>query len=102
MPSCGIAASSAAEGSGSLRSLVSMCATSMRNPSTPRSLQKRSVVTKSARTSGFAQLRSGCDTSKLWKYHCPSATRSHAEPPNTDCQSVGGSEPSGPVPSRKM
>ncbi len=50
----------------------------MRKPSTPRSAQKRSVRTKSARTPGCAQLRSGCSTAKWCRYHCPSATRSQA------------------------
>ena len=41
------------------RSFVSMCATSMRNPSTPRSDQNRSVRTKSARTSGLRPVQVG-------------------------------------------
>ncbi len=57
---------------------------------------------KSARTSSLCQLRSGCPTAKLWRYHWPSATRSHAEPPKWDSQSVGGCDPSTPLPSRKM
>ena len=101
VPSIGSASSAALLGNGSLRSLVSMWATSTRKPSTPRSAQNRSVRTKSARTSGCAQFRSGCSTAKWWRYHCPSATRSQAGPPNIETQSVGGCSPSGPVPSRK-
>ena len=72
LPSCGSASSSAWLGSGSVRSFVSMWATSMRKPSTPRSDQNRSVRTKSSRTSGLSQLRSGCSTAKKCRYHWPS------------------------------
>ena len=41
-------------------SFISMCATSMRNPSTPRSSQKRRTSSIAARTPGWRQLRSGC------------------------------------------
>ena len=45
--------------SGSPGGLAMPCATSMRNPSTPRSSQNRSVFSRSSKTSGFSQLRSG-------------------------------------------
>jgi hypothetical protein len=48
------------------------------------------------------QLRSGCSRAWMCKYHCPSSTRVHIDPPNPDCQSDGGCAPSGPLPSRKM
>ncbi len=42
--------------------------------------QKRSVFLKSSCTSGFFQLRSGCSTVKMCRYHWPSATRCQAGP----------------------
>ncbi|CFE41199.1 Uncharacterised protein [Mycobacterium tuberculosis] len=86
--------------------LAMPCATSMRKPSTPRSSQKRSVFSKSSRISGLSQFRSGCSVSKRCRYHWPglpsgSRTRVQAGPPNTDSQLFGGSDPSGPRPSRK-
>ena len=85
------------------RSLVSMWATSTRKPSTPRSAQNRRVRTKSSRTSGLSQLRSGCSTAKRCRYHCPSGdalpgrSRRTARPsPSGGCDAVR------PVPSRKM
>ena len=88
-------------------SLASPWATSMRNPSTPRSSQKRRIESNSARTSSFVQSRSGCSGAKRCRYHWPgrpsaSVTRVHAGPPNTLCQSLGGVSPPGPRPSRKM
>ena len=41
-------------------SLIIMLHTSMRNPATPRSHQKRTISSNSRRTSSFHQLRSGC------------------------------------------
>ena len=46
-------------GSGSVRSFVSMCATSMRKPSTPRSDQNRSVRTKSVAHLGVRPVEVG-------------------------------------------
>ncbi len=87
--------------SGSARSLARPWATLTRKPATPRSDQKRSVVRKSVRTSGWSQFRSGCSGANRRRYHCPSGSRVHAGPPKQETQSVGGSEPSGPRPSRK-
>ncbi len=83
------------------------CATSTRNPSTPRSSQKRSTSRNSARTSSLVQSKSGWLSSKMWRYHCPgvpsaSVTRFHMPPPNTLSQLFGGSSPFSPLPSRKM
>ena len=86
--------------SGSPGALTSPCATSTRKPSTPRSSQNRNVAVNSAGTSGFDQSRSGCRESNRCRYHCPSGTRVHAGPPKTERQLFGGSEPSGPRPSR--
>src|ERR1700688_5281278 len=69
-------------------------ATSMRNPSAPRSSQKAMMRSNSERTSGFHQLRSGCSGAKRWRYHLPLAESSvQAGPPNADVQLFGG-EPS--------
>ena len=87
-------------GTGVDRSFARPCATSTRNPSTPRSDQKRSVSSKSARTSGFDQSRSGCSGANRCRYHCPSGTRVQALPPKFDTQSLGGSSPESPDPSR--
>ena len=46
-------------------SLIIMLHTSMRNPATPRSHQKRTMSSNSARTDSFHQLRSGCSATKL-------------------------------------
>ncbi len=82
-------------------------ATSTRNPSTPRSSQKRSTRRNSSCTTGFFQLKSGCELSKMCRYHWPgvpsgSVTRVHASPPNTEGQLFGGSSPFSPLPSRNM
>ncbi len=45
---------------GSPSALYRPIATSMRNPSTPRSSQNRSTSRNSACTSGLRQLKSGC------------------------------------------
>ncbi|MDF2711488.1 MAG: hypothetical protein K0R62_7140 [Nonomuraea muscovyensis] len=63
----------------------------MRNPSTPRSNQKRSTSSNSRCTSGLSQLRSGCSGANRWRYHCPSGTCVHAGPPKIDDQSFGSS-----------
>ena len=73
-------------------------ATSMRNPSTPRSSQNRSVFSRSSKISGFSQFRSGCSASNRCRYHWPglpsgSSTRVQAGPPNTDTQLFGGCRP---------
>jgi hypothetical protein len=52
-------------------------ATSTRNPSTPRSSQKRRTDSNSSPTSGFSQSKSGWDLSNRCRYHCPSGTRVH-------------------------
>ena len=70
--------------------------------SAPWSSQKRSVLMKSARTSGFFQFQSGCSLVNMCRYHWPSGTRVHAGPPKLAIQSVGGWSPFGPLPSRKM
>ncbi len=82
-------------------------ATSIRNPSAPRSSQKRSVEANSSCTSGLSQLTSGCEESNRCRYHWPglpsaSVTRVQADPPNTEAQLFGGCEPSSPAPSRNM
>lgn len=63
----------------------------MRKPSTPRSNQNRSTSRNSWCTTGFSQFRSGCSGAYRCRYHSPSGTRLQAEPPNRDCQSLGGS-----------
>ena len=50
-------------------------AASKRSPSKPRSSQNRTVRSRSAATSGWSQLRSGCSTSNRWRYHSPSPKR---------------------------
>ena len=66
----------------------------------PRSNQNRKVASKSARTSGWSQLKSGCAESNRCRYHhplgCPEASRigSQALPPNAERQSLGGLAPS--------
>ena len=88
--------------SGSVRSLARPWATSTRKPSTPRSDQNRSVVRKSSRTSRLSQFRSGCSAANRCRYHCPSPDPGPGRAAERDSQSDGGSDPSGPVPSRKM
>ena len=102
MPSFGISFSSAFDGSTSVRSFARPWATSIRNPSTPRSDQNARVRRKSSCTSGCFQLKSGCSVAKECRYHCPSGTRVHAGPEKIEVQSAGGSSPSFPRPSRKM
>ena len=91
---------------GQRRVLGKACATSMRKPSTPRSNQNRRMSSNSARTSVLSQLRSGCLGSNRCRYHSgpPSAsvTRVQARPPKTLRQSLGGSRPSGPLPSQDV
>ena len=88
------------------RSLTSAFATSMRKPSAPRANHVRRTSSNIARTSGLSQSRSGCSIANWWRYHWPgrpsaSEMRSHADPPKTPIQPVGGWAPSGPRPSRK-
>jgi hypothetical protein len=71
----------------------------------PEVEQKRSVFSKSARTSGWVQSRSGCSAANRCRYHSPgrpsgSVTRVHAVVPKTLRQSFGGSPPPGPRPGR--
>ncbi len=67
----------------------------MRMPSTPRSIQNRTVSNIAALTAGFRQLRSGWDGRNEWRYHWPvGSSHVHAGPPNTESQLLGG-EPSG-------
>ena len=68
--------------SGSPAGLAIPCATSMRNPSTPRSSQNRRIRSNSAGTSGLVQSRSGCSGANRCRYHSPSGTRVQAGPPN--------------------
>ena len=61
----------------------------------------------SARTSGLAQLKSGCSGANRWRYHSPgdpsgSVIRVQAGPPKMDCQSFGGRSPAGPRPARNQ
>src|SRR5450759_4379383 len=91
--------------SGSPGALTSPCATSIRNPPTPRSSQKRSTCSNSARTCAFSQFRSGWLESNRCRYHSPglssaSVTLVQAGPPNLDSQLFGGSSPSSPRPVR--
>ena len=76
-------------------------------PSAPRSSQNRSTSSNSARTSGLAQLKSGCSGANRCRYHSPgvpsgSVTRVQAGPPKIDCQSFGGRSPPGPRPGRNQ
>ena len=88
--------------SGSPSGFAMPCATSMRNPSTPRSSQNRSVFSRSSTTSGLSQFRSGCSASKMCRYHWPglpsaSMIRVHAGPPKMLGQLFGGCAPSSPA-----
>ena len=72
-------------------------------PSAPRSNQNRSTSSNSARTAGFAQLKSGCSGANRCRYHSPEGeTRVQAGPPKIDCQSFGGRSPDGPRPGRNQ
>ena len=88
--------------SGRPASLTMPWATSIRKPATPRSSQKRSTDSNSSMTFGLSQLKSGCEESKMCRYHWPSSIWVQAGPPNTDSQLFGGSSPFLPVPSRNM
>jgi len=46
---------------------ISSCATSIRNPSTPRSSQNRATSCMASRTAGLRQLRSGCSRRNVWR-----------------------------------
>ena len=85
--------------SGSPSGLAMPCATSMRNPSTPRSSQNRSVSLEVGDDLGVgpssgraARGRRGAGTT------APSGTRVHAGPPKTDGQLFGGSLAVGAAP----
>ena len=83
------------------RSLTRPCATSTRNPSTPRSSQNRRMSRNSARTCGLPQFQVGLlgvEEVQVPLTGLPSAstTRLHALPPNTDGQLFGGCSPSVP------
>ena len=76
-------------------SLIIMLHTSIRNPATPRSHQKRTMSSNSRRTSSFHQFRSGCAVSKLCRKYWPLASSSsQAGPPKMLTQLLGG-PPSG-------
>ena len=87
--------------------LIIPCATSILKPAAPRSSQKRKTSSNISRTFSLSQLRSGCDESKMCKYHWPSSPfgsvmRVQELPPKTDCQLFGGSSPFLPRPSRNI
>ncbi|HVL04718.1 MAG TPA: hypothetical protein VM388_01940 [Acidimicrobiales bacterium] len=64
--------------------------TSMRNPSTPRSIQKRRVLCMAAATSGLRQFRSGWVGRNRCRYHWPVASSQlHASPPKAAFQLLG-------------
>ena len=83
-------------------SLSRPCATSTRNPATPRSSQNRRISANIGRTRGSRQFQSGWLVSNRCRYHWPSGTRVQARPPNLEGQLFGGSSPWAPRPSRKM
>ena len=66
LPEVAVPPPSVSEPSGPTR-LEIMLMTSMRNPSTPRSTQRRIMAWTASRTSGFSQLRSGCLRVKRWR-----------------------------------
>ena len=71
-------------------SLIIMLHTSMRNPATPRSHQKRTMSSNSRRTSSFHQFRSGWAASKLCRKYWPLASSSsQAGPPKMLTQLLG-------------
>ena len=87
--------------------MVSSAAESIRTPSTPRSNQNRRMSSNSWRTSGLAQLKSGCSGANRCRYHSPGAPSGavvlvHAGPPKIDRQSFGGRSPPGPRPGRNQ
>ena len=90
---------------GSERSFFSACATSIRNASTPRSAQNFRVLRNSSCTSRLSQLKSGCSGANQCMYHwlcLPPIADScvHADGAKCETQSVGGSSPLTPLPSR--
>ena len=93
--------------SGSDKSFFKACATSIRNASTPRSAQNFRVLRKSFWISGLSQLKSGCSGANQCMYHwlCfPPMADSWVQALGAKCetQSVGGSSPFLPRPSRKI
>src|SRR4029450_567505 len=79
-------------------------ATSIRNPSTPRSNQNRKIPSNSSATAGFSQFQSGCSGANRCRYHCPRdpsalVVGSQAPPPNMAGQLFGGVLPLEPAPS---
>ena len=52
--------------SGNVSSFIRASETSIRNPSAPRSIQKRRTLTNSSTTSGLRQFRSGCSEANRW------------------------------------
>src|ERR1700716_3867719 len=75
--------------------LKSAEATSIRNPSAPRSNQNLRIFSNSSGTFGFHQFRSGCSGAKRWRYHWPLLSSFvQAGPLNADSQLFGG-EPYG-------
>ena len=81
--------------SGKPGALAIELATSIRNPSMPRSNQNRRIESNSSATSGFSQFQSGCSGANRWRYHWPgvpsaSVVRSQARPPNIAGQLFGG------------
>ncbi len=66
---CGIPAHGGAS-SGKSGSRPMAWTTSMRNPSTPRSSQKRMTPCMASTTSGLSQFRSGCWGRNWCRYHC--------------------------------
>ena len=79
----------------------SRAATSIRNPSTPRSSQNRIVFSTSAQTSRLVQFRSGWSAVKMCRYHSPPPgprTRVQAGPPKTLVQLFGGCSAVGAAP----
>ena len=65
------------------------------------------MSSNSWRTSGLAQLKSGCSGANRCRYHSPGVPSGalvlvQAGPPKMDCQSFGGRSPPGPRPGRNQ